>query len=147
MPKLHRINPEEAKHLLAGGHIYVDVRSEPEFEEGHVPGAYNVPLLHRGPAGMVPNERFEAVMRAKFALEDKLILGCRSGVRSLQAAKLMGDLGYDELWELRTGWEGSRDPFGRLDPGWGRKGLPVELGHPPERSYADILRNMERQGV
>ncbi|HEY3253455.1 MAG TPA: rhodanese-like domain-containing protein, partial [Polyangiaceae bacterium] len=40
------VTPEEAAELLSQGHVYVDVRSEPEFEAGHPAGALNVPLLN-----------------------------------------------------------------------------------------------------
>src|SRR4051812_21955325 len=41
-----RVLPREAAALLADGWAYLDVRSIPEFEQGHPPGAVNVPLLH-----------------------------------------------------------------------------------------------------
>jgi rhodanese-related sulfurtransferase len=44
MSEIKSVSPEQAQSLLD------DVRSEPEFEQGHVPGAVNVPLMHMGPA-------------------------------------------------------------------------------------------------
>ena len=140
MPKLHRIGPEEAAKLIEDGHIYVDVRSEEEFEEGHIPGSFNVPLLHRLGGEMIPNPDFVGVVQAAFPIEKPMILGCRAGARSLRAAELLHGAGYDELWELRTGWDGARDAFGRLDPGWVRKGLPVSEGSPEGFCYPDIKR-------
>src|SRR5262245_24358129 len=80
---IQRVSPEEAVALLDQGYVYVDVRSEPEFEAGHVPGAFNVPLKHATSLGaeMTPNDEFLDVMRAAFAKDDKLLLGCRSGRR------------------------------------------------------------------
>ena len=64
-----RVSPEEAKKLIDDeGYVYVDVRSLPEFEAGHPTGAYNVPLMHQGPAGMTPNPDFMAVMEKLSAL-------------------------------------------------------------------------------
>ncbi len=54
--------PEEAAKLLEQGYVYVDVRTEAEFEQGHPPGALNVPISHAGPAGMTPNAEFLQVM-------------------------------------------------------------------------------------
>jgi len=64
-----RISPQEASAKLAEGWTYVDVRTVQEFEDGHPPGAVNVPLMHAGPGGMVPNPDFLAVMRAVFPVE------------------------------------------------------------------------------
>ena len=51
---IRRIDPEEALRLLREeGYSYLDVRSIPEFEDGHPEGAFNVPLLHMTPAGML----------------------------------------------------------------------------------------------
>lgn len=133
-----RISPAEAQELLGQGYVYLDVRSEPEFEQGHVPGAYNVPLRHQGPSGLVDNPDFLAVAERAFGKEQKLVVGCRSGVRSLKAAQILATAGYTNLRDLRTGWEGARDAFGRLEPGWSKTGLPVETGAPSGRCYADV---------
>src|SRR5687767_13784376 len=55
MAEHRRVLPEEAEKLIAEGYTYVDVRSVPEFEQGHVPGALNVPLLHSAAGGMQEN--------------------------------------------------------------------------------------------
>jgi rhodanese-related sulfurtransferase len=144
VPEIKRVSPEEAQTLLDQGYVFVDVRSEPEFEAGHVPGAYNVPLMHQGPGGMQPNPDFLAVMQAAFEPEAHLLLGCRSGGRSLRAAQMLQDAGFQHLVDLQTGWEGSRDPFGRLQPGWSKKGLPTETGQPERQRYEDLKRSGTR---
>ena len=50
-------------------HTYVDVRSIPEFENGHPAGARNVPLLNRDrqTGQMQPNPEFLAVMQANYS--------------------------------------------------------------------------------
>lgn len=115
----------------------MDVRSEPEFEAGHPPGAYNVPLLHAGPAGLVPNPEFMDAMSRAFGKNEKLVMGCRSGQRSLRAAEMLLQAGYSDVANLFTGYEGSRDHFGRLTPGWRPAGLPIETGKTPGYCYAD----------
>jgi len=131
------VSPEEAAELLKQGAIYVDVRSQPEFEAGHVPGSFNVPLLDMGAAGLVPNPDFMAVMTSAFGKSEQLIMGCRSGQRSLRAAEMLVAAGYGDVANLFTGWEGTRDHFGRMSPGWRPLGLPVETGAPPGQRYAD----------
>jgi rhodanese-related sulfurtransferase len=143
-PTVPRISPEEAASLLEEGFVYVDVRSEPEFEKGHPPGALNVPFMHKGPGGLQPNPEFASVMQAAFARDARLIIGCQSGGRSQKAVRVLTDAGYTALRELRTGWEGARDAFGRPDPGWIKKGLPTEDGLPPGQSYADVKRRGAR---
>src|SRR5262249_40526449 len=82
-----RVSPEEARDLMhQDGYVYVDVRSVPEFEAGHPIGAYNVPLMHPGPQGMVPNPDFMSVMQQSFAKDRKIVVGCQAGGRSLRAA-------------------------------------------------------------
>lgn len=138
------VSPQETQELLEAGAVYVDVRSEPEFEAGHVPGSFNVPLLHMGPAGMVPNPEFMEVMQRAFGKNEKLVMGCRSGQRSLRAAEMLLSVGYTDVANLFTGWEGSRDHFGRLTPGWRPAGLPVEAGTPAGQCYADAKNRQPR---
>lgn len=132
------VTPEEAAALLADGYVYVDVRSEPEFEAGHVPGALNVPLLHQGPGGMTPNAEFLSVMQQAFASDEKLVIGCKAGGRSKKAADALAQAGFRELADMSAGWDGSRDAFGRVVPGWSKKELPVEQGKPAGQAYADV---------
>ena len=140
MSEFKRIQPAEVPALLEQGYVYLDVRSEPEFEQGHVPGALNVPLMHAGPGGMTPNPDFSSVVERCFARHEKLIVGCRSGARSLRAARMLIESGFCELCELETGFEGARDAFGRLKPGYAKLGLPIATGRPPGRSYEDVQR-------
>lgn len=140
------MTPEEAAALLAEGYVYVDVRSEPEFEAGHVPGALNVPLLHQGPGGMTANPEFLAVMQQAFAAEEKLVVGCKAGGRSKRAVDALTQAGFRDLADMSAGWEGSRDAFGRAVPGWSKKELPVEHGKPAGQAYADVKQRKAKSG-
>jgi rhodanese-related sulfurtransferase len=70
-------NPPGVKQLLEKDpeYVYVDVRTVAEFEEGHVPGAYNVPISFRTPSGMQPNPDFLAVMKRRFPPGQKIVFG------------------------------------------------------------------------
>ena len=138
MAEIKTVSPEEAAALVREGHVYVDVRSEPEFEAGHVPGALNVPLLNMGPGGMTPNPEFLAVMQQAFGTDEKLIVGCKAGSRSKKAADQLAAAGFQSLSDMSAGWEGSRDAFGRALPGWSKQGLPIETGKPAGQTYADV---------
>jgi|SRR5215475_6798029 len=123
-----RVKPPEAAELLAGGWTYVDVRSIPEYEAGHPKGAINIPLLHATPGqGMVPNPKFQSQVEKTFRKDAQLVMGCRSGARSLRAAELLQSWGYTSVLDMQGGYDGERDMAGRiLVPGWRDSGLPVE---------------------
>ena len=144
MAEIRSVTPEEAAALLAEGYVYVDVRSEPEFEAGHVPGALNVPLLHQGPGGMAPNPDFLTVMQQAFGPGEKLVVGCKAGGRSKKAVEQLARVGYTELSEMSAGWDGTRDAFGRVVPGWSKKELPVEQGKPAGQTYEDVKQRAPR---
>jgi rhodanese-related sulfurtransferase len=133
-----RVSPTEAQELIRQGYTYVDVRSEREFVEGHPAGAFNIPLMHAGIDRLEDNPDFMDVVRGVFSHQDRLLIGCRSGVRSLTAAGLLEADGYQQLAELREGFKGTRDDFGRVVPGWLQQGLPVEQGSPEGRSYPEL---------
>jgi rhodanese-related sulfurtransferase len=119
------------------GYLYVDVRSVPEFQAGHPEGAYNVPLLDMGPAGMAPNPDFLEVMQRAFPKDAKLVLGCRAGGRSARAADMLESVGFTDVLDQRAGFEGAPNPMtGRVaEPGWRPAGLPVARDAAPGRDY------------
>ena len=84
------VSVREAHDKQGQGYTYVDVRSIPEFEQGHPAGAVNVPLLHHDErtGQMMPNREFLDVMRANFPSDAKLLIGCQVGGRSAQAAQI-----------------------------------------------------------
>lgn len=141
MSNVTRISVKEASDRLAEGYTYLDVRTAEEFAEGHPPLAVNVPIAHAAPGGMAPNPDFGRVMGAAFARDAKLIVGCKSGGRSLRAAAELVAAGFTAVLELRPGWDGARDPFGQIsEPGWSRASMPVERGQPGGRAWDDVGR-------
>ena len=134
-----RVLPPEAAELLKQGWRYVDVRSIPEFDGGHPQGAANVPLLHMQGGRMAPNPDFLRVMQANFPKDSQLVLGCKAGPRSVQAAALLEAAGYTSVVDMRGGFHGERDNFGRVAcAGWSESGLPVEASAPPEKCYPEL---------
>jgi rhodanese-related sulfurtransferase len=135
-----RISAREAHALLAQGYVFLDVRSEPEFALGHPAGAYNIPLQHNTERGREDNADFLRVVRAVFEPDSKLIVGCRTGERSLRASAMLQQAGYSSVVEQRSGFDGSRDPFGRVtEPGWRAEGLPCSEDA-EGRDYASLER-------
>lgn len=134
-----RVTPSEAAALLAEGWSYLDVRSIPEFEEGHPGGAANVPLLHLTGGRMSPNVDFQQVVAANFAPDTKLVVGCKAGGRSLQAAALLEAAGYTSVVDMRGGFHGERDGMGRVTtPGWVESKLPVSKTASGDKTYAAL---------
>jgi len=136
-----RVSPKEAAALVAEGWTYVDVRTIPEFEGGHPEGAANVPLLHAQGGRMTPNPDFQRVMEARFAKDTRIVVGCKTGARSAQAAALLEAAGYAQVVDMRGGMAGERDQLGRVNtPGWAAEGLPVEQTAAPGKSYAELSK-------
>lgn len=139
MAETKPVSPQEAAELISQGHVYVDVRSEPEFEAGHPEGALNVPLLNAGPVGLVENPDFLSVMESAFGKGERLIIGCKAGGRSKRAAAILAQAGFSHLSDQVAGFDAGKDAFGRPLPGWSRTpGLPVATGKPAGQGYADV---------
>jgi rhodanese-related sulfurtransferase len=132
-----RISPAEAHAKMSSeAYAYVDVRTEEEFAGGHPAGAFNVPVMIAGAAGLEPNAEFVAVMERAFPKDAPIIVGCKMGGRSARAAAALTDAGFTRVLDQRAGWDGSRGSFGELtEPGWSRANLPAESGTPAGRSY------------
>ena len=126
-----RISVTEAKALMDAGHKYLDVRSIPEFEAGHPAGSTNVPLMHSQGGQMAPNPDFLAVVEACFAKDTPLVVGCRSGQRSLRAALALEQAGFTSVVDVLGGFGGDQ-----ANPGWASSGLPVDRA---PSDYAALL--------
>jgi rhodanese-related sulfurtransferase len=136
-----RVTPAEAEALLQDGWTYLDVRSIPEFEAGHPTGAANIPLLHMQGGRMAPNADFQEVVTASYPKDTKLVIGCKAGGRSLQAATLLEAAGYTNVVDMRGGFHGERDNFGRVAvTGWAEAGLPCESTAAPEKCYEALAK-------
>ena len=85
-------------------HILIDVRTPQEYAEGHIAGSVNIPVqvlesnLSQIPAGI------------------PVVVYCRSGNRSAQAAQILSKNGYESIYDL-----------GAISD-WSRVGYPLEYG-------------------
>ena len=142
--EIKRITPEETKKLLDSnaGYIYVDVRTVPEFEAGHVPGAKNVPVVEPDAYGrMQLNPRFIEIVEKNFGKDMKCITGCQKGGRSLKAAELLLAAGFASVVDMRGGFGGETDEMGRITfPGWAPRGLPTCTNCTPEDRYESLAK-------
>ncbi|HVG20676.1 MAG TPA: rhodanese-like domain-containing protein [Blastocatellia bacterium] len=139
---MKEVSAQEAYQLMEGDadYIYLDVRSVPEFEAGHPEKAINIPILHFNPGtGMTPNEDFPAVVEANLPKDAKLVVGCKTGMRSARACDVLSQIGYTNVTNMRGGFAGMTDNFGRLmEPGWSTLNLPTSTESPDEARYETL---------
>lgn len=87
-----KITAEEAKNRMDEnkGVIIVDVRTLDEFKEGHIKGAILIPneTINDAPPELLPD------------LNAEILVYCRSGNRSQQAAQKLVDLGYTNVYDF-----------------------------------------------
>ena len=87
-----QITQEEAKVMMDknDGHIIVDVRRQDEYDTGHIPDAV-----------LIPNESIADKQPEELPDLDQIILVyCRSGRRSKEAAQKLADMGYTNVYEF-----------------------------------------------
>jgi len=131
--EIRETTPPEAYEALQADSaaVYLDVRTEGEFEAGHPAGARNVPVVFFDPATRqpTPNADFVVTVERTIPRTAKLLVGCQSGGRSARACELLARAGFTDLTNVRGGFGGARDQSGRVVvPGWREAGLPVETG-------------------
>ena len=86
------ISQEIAQKMMAEdeGYIIVDVRTEKEYREGHIPGAI-----------CIPNDTIRNRMPKDLPdFHQEILVYCRSGSRSKDAAQKLADLGYTNVYEF-----------------------------------------------
>ena len=92
----------QAKFGANSDHLLLDVRTPQEFASGHIPGAVNIAVE-------------ELAQRLSEVPQDTpVVLYCRSGNRSGQAAQILDRAGYTDIYDL-----------GGITT-WAQQGYPVE---------------------
>lgn len=88
--RMNQSNPDQT--------IFIDVREADEFQSGHIEGMRNMPLS-------TLNETYSQLPKDK-----EIVIICRSGNRSMQAAELLQDKGYSKVINVDGGmndWKGA----------------------------------------
>jgi sulfur dioxygenase len=123
------VSPQLAHDWMKSGEaVLVDVRSDAEREwVGFVPGA--VPVAWKQWPGMAMNAQFDQALKAAVPQGGKVVLLCRSGVRSIAAARRATELGL-QAYNILEGFEGDADEDGHRGRkgGWRLRGLPWRQG-------------------
>ena len=94
-----KLSFEQAHALLTGGNepVLIDVREEPEYLSGHAVDAELLPvdeITEESAAALIPSS------------ETPVMVYCRTGRRSAQAAKKLEHLGYRKIYDMGglVGW-------------------------------------------
>jgi len=123
------VSPELAcRWWQSGEAVLVDIRTDAERDwVGFVPGAPALEWKHW--PGMQVDPQFGDKLRAIVPPGKKAVLLCRSGVRSIAAAKRATEIGI-EAYNILEGFEGDPDPEGHRNTrgGWRLRGLPWRQG-------------------
>ncbi|MEU6017589.1 rhodanese-like domain-containing protein [Streptomyces sp. NPDC047515] len=99
-----RVTPAEAARRTAdGAAVLLDVREPAEWHAGHAPGALHLPLSRLAGGASLPDS----------AAGRPVVVICRSGHRSRQAARILADRGIPAV-----------DVVGGMTA-WAGRGLPV----------------------
>ncbi len=101
-PDIPQLTPLEAQQKQAHGAVILDVRELSEWREGHIPGAVHMPL------GAL------AARAGELNPATEIVAVCRSGNRSMVAAKILAAAGFSPVSNLSGGMIA-----------WSRQGLAV----------------------
>ena len=70
--------------------VFIDVREESEYKEGHIPGSILIPL------GNIEKD----IKKYVSSIDDMIVVYCRSGRRSRQACQNIIDMGYTQVYDM-----------------------------------------------
>ncbi len=98
---------EDVQAALDAGSVILDVRSQGEFDEGHIEGAILTPLRSIATAENI----------AQIPTDTQFIIHCKSGWRATIAMPVLGVLGFDNWKVFPGGWNA-----------WTDAGAPVVTG-------------------
>lgn len=129
-----KISQEEAvKMMETGDCLILDVRTEEEYNDGHIPNAICLPV-----------ETIGSEAPAQLPDKDQIILiYCRTGVRAERAAKALADLGYTNVYDFGgiADWEGDIVTEESFDYGEPEASLTLEIGG--RQIYTNIITKTE----
>jgi rhodanese-related sulfurtransferase len=87
---IKQISPKELDQKK--GMVLLDVRTDKEYEQGHIPGAVHVPLSDVG-------DKIKKLKKDK-----EIVVFCQNGNRSIWAIKRLMGMGYKNLYNLKGGY-------------------------------------------
>jgi rhodanese-related sulfurtransferase len=87
------VNVEQAKALIESrpSLIVLDVRTQEEFENGHIENAI-----------LIPDSELENRLD-ELSRDDELLVYCRTGNRSSSAVRVLGENGFIKVFHMKNG--------------------------------------------
>ena len=131
------VTPEEARRLMASTNdlVVIDVREPAEFcdERGHIPGALNYPYA----SGVLQAHYRELPM------EHPILVVCRSGRRSNEAATFLDDQGFSKVYDMIGGMKAWLWETAACEPAADSRtpAAPLRFSH---RHHPDVIPNTHR---
>lgn len=127
------ISPQDAWQMLQDNPkaLLIDVRSGMEYLfVGHPKGASHVPWIDDPDWDINPDfaADIEKEIKATNTKDTPILLICRSGVRSLEAGKVLIKAGFSQVYNILDGFEGPLDAEHHRNSlgGWRFHNLPWE---------------------
>jgi rhodanese-related sulfurtransferase len=130
------MSPQKAYELLQDNSNanLIDIRSSMEYLfVGHPVGAVHIAWIDDPEWSINPDFAKEAIRLVSKTggvapLDNPLVIICRSGVRTLIAAKVLIEAGFTQIIHIDEGFEGDRDEKDHRSSigGWRYRGLPWE---------------------
>jgi len=140
---IQQTTPDKANEILDKDPqaIYVDVRSIPEFIQGHPVRALNIPLMHLDTQTnqMTPNPHFPEVAQTVLPKDRTLLVGCKMGGRSQKACEILARIGYEKVFNVYGGFGGNPE-----QKGWQALGLPVSQDNGDGVSYESLAARIKK---
>ena len=104
-PAAESITAADLDALITSGNapFILDVRTQKEFSDGHIPGAVNIPHT----------ELESRIAELSGQKNSTIVLHCRSGARATTADKILRDNGFTRITELdghMLGWQAGGHP-------------------------------------
>lgn len=87
---IKQLSPKELDQKK--GMVLLDVRTDKEYEQGHIPGAVHIPLSELG-------DRIKKLKKDK-----EIVVFCQNGNKSIWAIKRLMGMGYKNLSNLKGGY-------------------------------------------
>lgn len=137
--EIRQVSLEDLKARIEGGEdlVLVDVREKDEWRQGYIPGAVHVPrgFLEMQAESKVPDK------------QAKVVTYCAGGIRSAFAAKVLQDLGYQNVESANPGFVQWKDrgypmesPFAFTDTQLDRYSRHIMLPEVGEKGQAKLLK-------
>ena len=141
LQRVREIQPWDLGKLLVRDRppMVLDVREATEFALAQIPGSINVP---RGVLEQACEWDYEETV-PELACRDEcsIVVVCRSGNRSILAADVMQQLGFNDVVSLKTGVRGWNDFEQPLVDG---QGCPLEADEAERRLVPQVRPEQQR---